>query len=210
MSPVAAKAVFVCLHVSAGAFGFLSAYLDAVESVIPTKQVSMALTAGTVASAIVGGVSRGVANVLVPQDPVKDGFAIYYSRYFLIAFLLNKGIHGLMGYLQEEDVDPTDYRKRGAIIDAVLVIPALAITIVHFVELGHKAADYERAIAILDEVSFVGTYIARVLYTFVVSDVVEDPEVEAGLVAAMAVSQCVHGGIQWVEAGVAGETMPIS
>lgn len=216
MSPTEIKAVFISMHCVAGVCGGVSAFVDAFESVTPTPLVSLTLTSGTVASALLGGVARGVGNVLVPRDPIKDGYAIYYSRYFLMLFLLNKCVFGLKGALQEAPDDPrnppadwVDYRRIGAAVDAVLVIPALGITIKHFVELAGAEDTTERTVAILDEASYLGTYIARVLYTLVVSGALDaSPDAKYGVAAAMGISQIVHGGIQLVEAAVGGWDMP--
>ena len=54
-------------------------------------------------------------------------------------------------------------------IDAVLAIPALAITIVHFVELGDDPAGKDRTMAVLDEVTYFSTYVGRVRYTLIVT-----------------------------------------
>lgn len=96
-----------------------------------------------------------------------------------------------------------DTRAWSAGIDAVLVIPALAITIVHFVELADDPAGKDRSMAILDEVSYLSTYVGRVLYTLIVTGAVgEDPEVKAGVATAMAITSVIHGAIQF---GVAAE-----
>lgn len=207
MSPQAAKAVFVCLHLSAGVCGWVSASADFYEALTPTKLVSKSLTAGTVGAAFVGGVSRGVANVLIPQDPVTDGYAIFYSRYFLAAFVFNKCFFGMKGATQEA-TDGTDWRKWGASFDAVMVIPAFAITVVHFVELAGKASSPARTIATLDEISYLGTYMARIIYTVVVSGLIKDPEVNAAVATGITFSSFVHGCVQMAEAYVGATELP--
>jgi hypothetical protein len=53
------------------------------------------------------------------------------------------------------------------------------------------------------------TYIARILYTLVVSGLLDsNPEAKFGVAAVMGVSEIVHGGIQLAEAAVGGWDMP--
>jgi len=130
--------------------------------------------------------------------------------------VLNKCVFGFKGAVQDAPLDPNnppadwvDYRKIGAGVDAVLVIPALGITIKHFVELASAEDTSERTVAILDESSYMATYIARVLYTLVVSGLLDsNPEAKFGVAAAMGISEIVHGGIQLAEAAVGGWDMP--
>jgi hypothetical protein len=127
-----------------------------------------------------------------------------WSRYFTFLFVCNKGLVGLAGYKQAED-DPSDYRAVGAGIDAVLVIPALVITCLHFVNLAGKPAGTVRTVAILDETSFMATYAGRVLYTLVVSGALDsNEEAKIGVAAAMGVTSVVHGALQLAEAAVEG------
>ena len=195
-------AVSVTLHSVSGAAGWVSAFIDADESLIPTLEVPRLLSVGTVVSAIVGGLSRAVANLLVPHDALKNADGNIASRFFVALFLLNKISWGAAG-LNDKISAKVDTRAWSAGIDAVLVIPALAITIVHFVELGDDPAGKDRSMAILDEVSYLSTYVGRVLYTLIVTGAVgEDPEVKAGVATAMAITSVIHGAIQF---GVAAE-----
>lgn len=203
MSPVAREAVFISLHSAAGVCGWVSAFLDAFESLIPVREVPKALSRACVAAAIVGGLSRAIANVLVPKFALEGEKINGYSKAFTVLFLSNKIIFGLLGLKQ--DVDPTDYRAVSAGVDAVLVLPALIITCVHFNQLSGKDAGDERSIAILDETSFMATYVGRVLYTLVVTGVFDsNEEVKAGVAAAMGVTQVIHGVLQFTEAAIEG------
>lgn len=202
LPPAYRTAVSVTLHSISGVAGWISAFIDAEESLIPTAEVPRLLSVGTVVSAIVGGLSRAVANLLVPHDALKNPDGNISSRFFVALFLLNKIAWGAAG-LNDKVSAKVDTRAWSAGIDAVLVIPALAITIVHFVELADDPAGKDRSMAILDEVSYLSTYVGRVLYTLIVTGAVgEDREVKAGVATAMAITSVIHGAIQF---GVAAE-----
>ena len=216
MTPTEIKAVFISMHCVAGVCGCVSAFVDAFESTTPTPLVSLSLTAGTVASALVGGVARGIGNVLVPRDPIKDGFAIYYSRYFLMLFVFNKCVFGLKGALQDAPARPQESPRglgrlsqdrsrcrRGA------GHPRAGHHDQALRGAGERGGHHRRTVAILDESSYMATYIARILYTLVVSGLLDsNPEAKYGVAAVMGVSEIVHGGIQLAEAAVGGWDMP--
>jgi len=63
----------------------------------------------------------------------------------------------------------TDYRGIGAIVDAFLVIPALFVSIWHFVELAKKPVAVARDLQIVYEVSNVTSYISRISYAVAVN-----------------------------------------
>ena len=189
--------VSVTLHSVSGVAGWTSAFVDAFESMIPTLEVPRLLSFTTVASAIVGGLSRAVANVLVPHDSLVNPDGVISSRFFVALFLANKIAWGAAGF-NDKISEKVDTRAWSAGIDAVLVIPALAITIVHFVELGEDPAGKDRTMAVLDEVSYLSTYVGRVLYTLIVTGAVgQNPEVKAGVAAAMGITSIIHGAIQF-------------
>lgn len=85
------------LHSISGVAGWISAFIDAEESLIPTAEVPRLLSVGTVVSAIVGGLSRAVANLLVPHDALKNPDGNISSRFFVALFLLNKIAWGRPG-----------------------------------------------------------------------------------------------------------------
>jgi len=93
---------------------------------------------------------------------------------------------------------PDDPRAIGAVLDAILVIPAVTVTGWHLYELSRRPESKERTIAILDEVSFVATYAARLLYTGAVTVAVNN----LYALVPLAVAQLAHGGLQFAEAGV--------
>lgn len=198
MSDQAAQAVSISLHAVSGICGIVSAFLDSTESLLPEISVPKALSYGCVASAIIGGGSRAAANFLVPRYPLEGFLDRYYSLLTTGYFLLNKVVWGIAGALG----NPTA-RASGAKWDAVLVIPSLVITCIHFSQLAQKPAGKERSIAIIDETSFMTTYVARVLYTLVVTGVLDgDEEVKLGVAATMGVLQIVHGSLQFGESAV--------
>jgi hypothetical protein len=200
MSKEDAEILSISFHFVSGYCGGLSAFSDSFESMIPESEVSAWLSVACVASAIVGGGSRAAANILVPRYPLEGLLERYYSVLTVGAFLLNKIVWGIMGVAGHKTA-----RKWGAGIDAVLVLPSCVFTCIHFYQLSNKPEGKERTIAILDETSFMATYVARVLYTVVVTGLLDaDEEVKAGVATAMGVAQVVHGALQLSEAAVEG------
>jgi hypothetical protein len=158
-----------------------------------------------VSAAVLGGVSRAVANVLVPHDPLENLVARYYNAVFAAAFGMNKAIWGFHGWVADPTKDPTDYRARSAAFDAVLVIPAMVITCVHLGELAKLIENKDRTMAILDETSYLATYVGRVLYTAIVNGAFDsNEEVKLGFAAAMGITSVAHGCLQLTEAAVEG------
>ena len=62
-----------------------------------------------------------------------------------------------------------DGRGVGAIVDAVLTLPGLFVSIWHFVELGEKSTGDTRSVSIVNEVSNVTSYVARISYAVAVN-----------------------------------------
>jgi len=86
-----------------------------------------------------------------------------------------------------------DGRGVGAIVDGVLVIPALFCSCWHFYELSEKPAGRSRSIAIVDETSNVVSDLARLGYTVAVNS---EAEVKVAAIVVMAVADVVCGGLQ--------------
>jgi hypothetical protein len=205
ISPTDAMIVSIALHSASGVFGIESAFLDSFECLIPNAAVPTPLTAACVSAAVLGGVSRAVANVLVPHDPLENLVARYYNAVFAAAFGMNKAIWGFHGWVADPTKDPTDYRARSAAFDAVLVIPAMVITCVHLGELAKLTENKDRTMAILDETSYLATYVGRVLYTAIVNGAFDsNEEVKLGFAAAMGITSVAHGCLQLTEAAVEG------
>jgi hypothetical protein len=204
LSPEDAEIVSIVLHSASGVCGIASAFLDSFESLLPNAEVPTLLTAGCVSSAVLGGVSRAVANVLVPHDPLENVLARYYNALFAAAFGMNKAIWGYAGW-DAEPTDLTDYRAKSAKFDAVLVIPAMVITCVHLGELAKRTESKDRTMAILDETSYLSTYIGRVLYTAIVIGTFDgNEEVKFVVAGVMGLSSVAHGFLQITEAAVEG------
>ena len=159
-----AAIVSIVLHSAAGLAGLASAFLDPVE--FDNEAVSRLLTAGCVSSAVLGGAS-GLRRTSWFPTTAGERLARYYNALFAAAFGMNKAIWGFAGW-QAEPTDLTDYRARSAKYDAVLVIPAMVITSIHLEEMAKEAEGKDRTMAILDETSYLATYVGRVLYTAIV------------------------------------------
>ncbi len=144
---------------------------------------------------------------MVPKDPIKNSFVSAIGNATTSIRILCKLIFS--GKLQEKfaassgilnKLSVNDGRATGAIIDAILVVPALACTGFHFYELSQDSASDTRTDAILEEVSNLSSYVARVSYALAVND--DDPESKAIEIGVMAVANLAYAGLQVAEAAV--------
>jgi hypothetical protein len=204
MSKAAELGVSAGLHSFSGVCGWVSAYVDAAESLIPAAAVKLERTIGCVACAIAGGAARAAANFFVPREPFERLPATIYNGITTGLFIGNKVLWAVLEKYDSWPLPSIDYRARSAIFDAVLVLPAGAMTCWHFHELAQKPAGKARTMAILDETSFMATYVARLLYTAVVNDLIKDPKAKLGVAATMGGAQMVHAILQFSEAAVEG------
>jgi hypothetical protein len=135
---------------------------------------------------ILAGALPAAAGFLVPFEPVENEAVSIFSKVVSLIRILGlvafsgpvssnfpaapSGGFGNIGKLQV-----TDYRGIGAIVDAFLVIPALFVTIWHFVELAKKPVAVPRDLQITYEVSNITSYISRISYAVAVNSPSEDP-----------------------------------
>lgn len=214
LSPDTASIVFVIGHGVSGFCGLVSALLDSFEASEDDGDNDWGIPSAVVG--ILGGVTDGIANVLVPRDPIENTGVVWVNRMTLGVRILCKIIFS--GPAQEKFAASTkfkslsvvDGRGVGAVVDAVLAFPALICTCWHFYELSQDPAGHTRSVAIVEETSNMTSYIARVSYAVAVNLKPEDdpdPDSAAALEAAkktaivvMAVSDVCYGGLQIAEA----------
>ncbi|OPZ92535.1 MAG: hypothetical protein BWY74_01537 [Firmicutes bacterium ADurb.Bin419] len=91
-----------------------------------------------------------------------------------------------------------DGRATGAVINSILVIPALACTCWHFYELSQDKASSARSAAIIDETANLTSYISRISYAVAVND--KDPESKQIPIGIMVVANVATSGLQTAEA----------
>ncbi len=198
-------AVFVTGHSVAGFCALMNDFVSTFEAAEETGDNPFSIPSAVLG--VIGGGSVGVANFLVPKDAIKQpAVRVISSATTGIRILCKvifsgvlqkkfKASEGVMNRLAAEDG-----RATGAIVDAILVVPALACTGWHFYELSQDSAGNEKTDAILEEVSNLTSYISRVAYTMAVND--EDPETKAIEIGVMAVANVAYAGLQTAEAAV--------
>lgn len=197
MSLGAAQAVFVVGHAVSGVCDLLSAVLDSAEAAEETGDNGFATPAGV--AAIVAAAGQGLANLLVPFDPLEQPAVQWVNRGTVMVRLLTKVIFSgpaqskFAGSPKLSGLSVADGRGVGAVVDGVLVIPALFCSCWHFYELSKKPAGRSRSIAIVDQTSNVVSYLARLGYTVAVNS---EAEVKAVAIGVMAVADVVSGGLQ--------------
>jgi hypothetical protein len=200
-----ADTVFIVGHEVAGFLNLVSTLTSGFEAAEETGENPFAIP-----SAVVGVLSAGtlgVTNILVPKDPIENSVIGWISKITTGSVILSKLIFsgpaqkkfgassGIMNKLKAGDG-----RATGAIINAVLVLPAYVCTVWHFCELSEKASGKTRSDAIIEETSNLTSYIARLGYAFAVND--EDPESKAIEIAIMEVGIIVTAGLQVAEGAV--------
>lgn len=197
LSPAISSAVFVLGHGVSARCGFLSAVLDSAEAAEETGENPFAIPSA--AAAIVGACGQGLANLLVPFDPIQQTAVQWVNRGTVAVRLLAKIIFSgpaqsyFAGKPKLKGLSVADGRGVGAIVDGVLVIPALFCSCWHFYELSEKPAGRSRSIAIVDETSNVVSDLARLGYTVAVNS---EAEVKVAAIVVMAAADVVCGGLQ--------------
>lgn len=197
LSPEISRSVFVVGHAVSGICGLFSAVLDSAEAAEETGENPFAIPSA--AAAIVGACGQGLANLLVPFDPIQQTAVQWVNRGTVAVRLLAKIIFSgpaqsyFAGKPKLKGLSVADGRGVGAIVDGVLVIPALFCSCWHFYELSEKPAGRSRSIAIVDETSNVVSDLARLGYTVAVNS---EAEVKVAAIVVMAAADVVCGGLQ--------------
>jgi hypothetical protein len=124
------------------------------------------------AIAVFAGCTNGIATTLSPYEPLQDNIFVTISRVTTGLRIFVKLAFGGWAFAAEKAaLDPkgdeaflNNLRIAGAVIDVILIIPALAASIKHFIELADKAAGGKRSIAIVNEVGNLTGYVGRICY----------------------------------------------
>jgi hypothetical protein len=190
------------LHTAAALGGVGSAVIDSQEALIPNKLVPRQMAVAGGASALLGGGSRALGNYLVPRCPVKDDRLFVYNVAVTIPFALNKFFWSTHDYWIPPLEFVSDPRKWGAVCDSFLALCSMGGSIWHIVELASEDESWDRASAILDEISMLSSCVARVGYAALVSGWIEDPDTLAGIALGMMVANGGFATFQFAEAGV--------
>ncbi|KAL6411777.1 hypothetical protein AUP68_04154 [Ilyonectria robusta] len=191
--------IFIAGHSMAGLMAFMSDFLSTFEATEMTGDNSFSIPS-TVVGAIQAA-SAGVADILAPKDPIENKIVSYFmdatTAIVLMANLM------FCGPVQEKFKAPgsrfsflaaEDGRATGAVVNAILVVPALVGTGWHFYELSEKPPGKDRSAAIVGEVSNLCSYVSRISYMVAAND--EEPESKMAAVGVMAVSNLAVAGLQ--------------
>jgi hypothetical protein len=200
-----AKSVFVAGHAASGFFTLISCFLDSFEAAEETGENAFAVPSAIVA--ILSGAADGLAVVLAPQDPIQSTAANVINRITLAARIIAKLVFS--GPVQKRlgassgvmsNLKANDGRATGAVVDAILTLPALGCTIEHFVELAKEQSGDARSNAIIEETANITSYCSRISYAVAVND--EDPETKAIAIGAMDVFNVCYMGLETAEAAI--------
>ncbi|BDT90370.1 hypothetical protein IFM12275_03460 [Nocardia sputorum] len=201
LSGAVSEEVFIVGHGFAGFCALASAIVSGFEAADEQPDNPWGLPSA--ALGIVGGVTGGLANTLVPCDPIANTAVSDISTTVTGIRVLCKIIFCgpaqklFKGNAVLQSITVNDGRGVGAVVDAVLTLPALTCTIWHLSELAGKPAGGNRSIAIIDETSQLTSYISRISYAFAVND--DDPDSRAAFVTSLAVANVCTGGLQMAE-----------
>lgn len=196
-------AIFITGHSVAGFCTLMADFVNTFEAAEETGENPFGIPSA-VLGVITGG-SVGIANFLVPKAPIKNQAVKYIGTATTGIVILCKVLFS--GPLQKKfgasegimnKLAANDGRATGAIVNSILIIPALACTGWHFYELSQDSAGNERTDAILEEVSNLTSYISRVAYTAAVNT--KNPETKAIEIGIMAVANVAYSGLQTAEA----------
>lgn len=203
LSSALQSAVFVAGHATAGFIALTGDFVTSFEASEETGQNQWSIP-----SAVMGAIfaaSADAADALAPKYPIENQPVSVFMKANTTAVVLAKLVFS--GPAQEKfraqessfsGLAVQDGRATGAIVNAILIIPALFGTCWHFYELSEKPASAERSAAIIGEVSKLSTYMSRVSYAMAVNDT--NPESKAIEVGAMAAINLTVAGLQTAEA----------
>ena len=189
------KHVFFIFHVAAAAFGFGTAMFKANEAAQETGGTPLAHF--STVFGIIGACWQGGANFLVPTIPINNAVMGWLSIGTTGIRILSSIAFGSLSLSFVKIIEGETSRRVGAIVDAVLGLPALACSIWHFCELAEAKSNADRTKAILDESSNVASYLTSVSYAMAVNSEAQVKYAAAAFVATLCLA---YSGLQQAEA----------
>jgi len=199
----AQQAVFAARHGTAGVMALISDFVTTLEAQAATGENPFAIPSAIIG--VIGAVSSGAADFLVPKAPVKNEAIstlgkVTMTLTFLSKILFSGSVEEKLGDVSAfEQMLPEDGRITWAIVNMVLVLPAFLVTVCHFAELAEAPAGTDRSAAIVGEVSNLASYISCTAYTMAVND--EDEESKQ-VIIIVAVANVAVAGLQTAEAAI--------
>lgn len=201
-----ASAVFIAGHSIAGFMALMSDFVATFEAEAPTGDNSFSIPSAVIGA--IGAASGGAADFLVPKDPVKNTAVSTVGTVTTVTVILAKLIFSgpaqkkfaASGKLIFRGMAVNDGRATGAIINSILIIPALFVTGYHFYELSSESSGSSRSAAIVGEVANLASYVSRISYAVAVND--KDPESKLIPIGIMATANVAVAGLQTAEAAI--------
>lgn len=207
ISPENSKVVSIVGNMFAGFFSLMSIFIVPFEAAAPTGENPL----GTISAVlgVLGAGSVGISSTLVPKMPIKNKVVSWINTGTTVTSILSKLIFsgpaqskfkaspGIMNKLAAGDG-----RATGAIVNSILILPALFCSCWHFYELSQENESATRSVAIINETSNMTSYISRLSYAVAVN--VKDPEVKAVSIGVLVVANICTSGLQTASAIVNG------
>ncbi|PKY05495.1 hypothetical protein P168DRAFT_288959 [Aspergillus campestris IBT 28561] len=192
--------VFIGGHATAGFIVLMADFLNVFEAEAPTGDNVFSISAAI--AGILAAAFQGSTDFLVPKYPVTN-LAVRAVSYATLtstiaAKLIFCGPGQKLFAAKCQWFAVADGRATGAIVNSVLVIPALCVSGWHFHELSQMPESDQRSAAIVGEVSNLTSYVSRIAYATAVNDYEETTRQVA--IGVMAVSNVATAGLQTAEA----------
>jgi hypothetical protein len=195
----ARRSVHVAGHATSAFILFVGCFVNGFEAELPSADNpwgTMSAVMGVIAAA-----SQGAANALVPKDPVEDEAVGILGKITTAATITSKLVFS--GPAQRKfgaagssfsALAVNDGRATGAVVNSLLIIPALGCSCAHFYELSMKKEDSTRSASIIEEVSNMTSYVSRISYCVAVNDPEEITKNIA--IGVMTVANIISSGLQ--------------
>jgi len=207
VSPENSKVISITGNMFAGFFSLMSIFIVPFEAAAPTGDNPFGTFSAVLG--VLGAGSSGITSTLVPKMPIKDEVVSWINTGTTFTSILCKIIFsgpaqskfaaspGIMNKLAAGDG-----RATGAIVNSILVLPALFCSCWHFYELSREDTSATRSVAIINETGNMTSYISRLSYTVAVN--VNEPEVKAISIGVLTAANICTGGLQMASAIVGG------
>lgn len=203
LSEATKKSTYTSCHAYAGAITVIGSIVSALEAASETGDNIFSLP-----STVIGVTSsglQGAANFLVPRDPVQNPVVSIVSDVILGAGLVSKLVFSGPAQKQFQakgskfpGLAVADGRATGAVVGAVLTLPALVVSGWHLYELSREPEGAVRASAIVGETTRLAGFSATCMYAGAVND--PDPLSKLAFLGGLLGSNVAVAGLQMAEA----------
>jgi len=195
--------VYTTGHTTAGFAIFTGNFLFAAEAMDSSPTNAYGVPSAVMG--IIAVVAAGGTDALIAEMPLNNAPLSAIRKATTVCTVMSKLVFsgpgqqylatGKLSFLKADD-----NRKVGAVLNSVLVLPALICSCYHFYELSEKPESKERSLTIIGEPSSMVQYFGRISYTVTLHD--EDPETRAISVGIMAGTNVVMAGLETACASV--------